>query len=119
MTDAAQNDILHRLDRVLDRERAALLDGDFGALHDVLEEKEGVFATDLITSDADRSRLTALLEKSARNQELLDTAMRGVRAVANRLGTLGRLSRSLEVYDREGRRTVVHNDPASRVQRRA
>ncbi|MGR3322704.1 MAG: flagellar biosynthesis protein FlgN [Pseudooceanicola sp.] len=110
--------ILDALDDLLNRERDALLSGQLDRLPDLLEDKERLIERLGRTEMAEESQLAALRRRAERNQALLDNAMRGIRAVAERLGTMRRLRQSLDTYDPSGRRTSIVTRPG-RVERRA
>jgi len=110
--------LFERLDLLLEREREILLSGRLGDLPALAEEKEELLARLSGLDAQDRDGLGALQGKAVRNQELLDTALRGIRAVANRVNAARRLHRQIETYDRHGQRTVVVL-PDSTVEKRA
>jgi len=106
MTDTQP--LLDDLDLLLERERLALLEGRLDGLAELLEEKEALIeALSTLDTGPERHRLEGLRGKADRNRHLMDSALRGIRAVASRLGTMQRLRQSLETYDRSGRRTSI------------
>ena len=116
MTDPTQ-EILDALDSLLELERQALLEARLDRLAPLLAEKERLIdRLSLLDAATDLSRLRG---KAERNQHLMDNAMRGIRSVATRLGTLRRLRRSLETYDKAGRRTTIVTQGGSQVEKRA
>ena len=104
------------LDDLLDAERAALLAGDLDQIGRLVTQKESLVA-DL--HGADVSEIERLQRKMARNQVLLDRALLGIRSVANRLGSLRRIRRSLETYDKDGRKSAFDGIGESRLETRA
>lgn len=111
--------LLDELDTLLERERITLLEGRLDGLAGLLAEKE-----DLIESlaaldiDPDQQQLEGLRGKADRNRHLMDSALRGIRSVTTRLGTMRRLRQSLETYDRSGQRTTIATG-SGQVERRA
>lgn len=82
----------------LERERAALLDGDFGALERIEPEKAALLAG--VTGPWPEPIVTA----TRRNQALLAAAAEGVRAGAMRLSELRQVSTGHVTYSADGRR---------------
>lgn len=117
MTDETTR-VFDALDTLLERERIALLEGRLDALAELLAEKEQLIDA-LAAIPLDRDGLIALRGKAERNQNLMDSALRGIRSVATRLGTLRRLRRSLETYDQAGRRRTIVTQGGSQVEKRA
>ncbi|WP_375688093.1 flagellar biosynthesis protein FlgN [Pseudooceanicola sp. LIPI14-2-Ac024] len=114
------DDLFAALDRLLEEERAALLTGRLHALADILVDKAQLIDALQAAGPADAARdMAELRTKAVRNQELMDNAMRGIRAVANRLGTMRRLRRSLDTYDESGRRTTISTQGGSQMEKRA
>lgn len=111
--------VLSELDDLLDRERACLLAGDLSGLSRILREKERIIDTlNSLLPESDPG-LDALKDKALRNQALLDTAVEGIRAVANRVSALRRVRDTLETYDKSGRKTSFDAQPRGRVEKRA
>mgnify|MGYP001054820893 CR=1 FL=1 len=111
--------ILRNLDELLDRERAALLDGDLDAISRSLREKERLIDAlngQQLTSETE---LSAIREKVQRNQILLGGALDGIRAVAERLYALRRIRDTLETYDQTGQKTVLERLRSGQVEKRA
>ena len=120
MTEAQpETPLFESLDALLDRERAALLDGDLGALADLLAEKEALMQRIAEDGGPVRQQIETLQGKALRNQALLDSALRGIRTVATRFATLRRIRKSLETYDEYGQKSVLPATPDPKVERRA
>lgn len=109
---------LERLQALVAEEHRALLEGDLHALGDILEEKEILVAEleDLQPAPEDVSSVKVALR---RNQELFDEALKGIRAVADRLAEYQRAKTMLETYDAKGRRLRIKGLESSRIERRA
>jgi hypothetical protein len=111
--------ILRNLDELLDRERAALLEGDLEAISRSLREKERLIDALNGLQLTPEVELATIRIKAQRNQILLDGALDGIRAVAERLYALRRLRDTLETYDQTGQKTVLERLRSGRVEKRA
>ena len=111
--------ILASLDDLLDRERIALLNGDLDAISRGLREKERLIdALNALHGDQDEN-LSAIRNKAQRNQILLESALSGIRAVADRVAALRRVRDTLETYDQSGRKTAISTLRTGQVEKRA
>ena len=81
MSNDASERAMRAVAALLDRERAALLAGDLGAVAAIAEDKEALLARLVPAAEADPALLGTLREKAAGNQELLDAALHGIRAL--------------------------------------
>ena len=111
--------ILSNLDELLDRERAALLEGDLDGISRSLREKERLIDMLNALPPSAELRLTSIRHKVQRNQVLLDGALEGIRSVAERLSALRRIRDTLETYDQTGQKTVLDGLRPGRVEKRA
>ena len=118
MNDIFQNTI-DALDDLLDAERAALLIGDIDQIGRLMEQKESLIETLNEQETLDRSTLENLNSKVERNQELLNSALDGIRTVARRLATMRRIRRTLDTYDAQGRKNSIVLDQEQTIERRA
>lgn len=116
MTDNTQNEAYDALDDLLDRERAALLAGDIDGLGRLAHDKERLIGQ---LSASEHTRLDDLQVKAARNQELLNSALDGIRNVASRLQALREVRDTLNTYDKSGRRQSIEGLGRPQVERRA
>ncbi|MEQ8917089.1 MAG: flagellar protein FlgN [Roseovarius sp.] len=110
--------MIAQLDALLETERAALLCGDLQAIADTVAQKEQLIDT-LNTSAARQEDLSGLHHKLQRNQALLDGALQGIRAVAARMAAYRRIRKSLDTYDRQGRKLTIPGDISRNVEKRA
>lgn len=118
MADTIQ-DTIDALDELLDKERAAVLEGDLEGVGRSLALKESLI-DQLNTQDwADRAALEALNEKVTRNQDLLNSALDGVRSVARRLASMRRVRNSIDTYDADGRKSKIDLSPNPSFEKRA
>ncbi|WP_417723144.1 flagellar protein FlgN [Salipiger sp.] len=107
------------LSNLLDLERQALLVGDLKTIGILLEEKS-VLVGQLANQNADSGDgLQPVQAKLKRNQELFDQALAGIRNVADRLGILREIRRSMNVYDAQGRREVIAELQERRLEKKA
>jgi len=118
MTDITQ-DPLSELDALLDRERSALIDGDLQQLGELLEKKEALLEQIAGMEGPAAKGLESLQGKAIRNQALLDSALQGIRTVANRFATLRRIRKSLETYDEFGQKSSLPAINEGKVEKRA
>lgn len=95
-------DAVDSLDDLLDRERSAILDGNFDVLGRILKEKERLVAAVLRPETG--HRLGPLKAKADRNQSMLLAAAKGIRTVSDRIANRGRDNPSFKTYDRAGHR---------------
>jgi len=119
MTERKPQDMIDRLDELLDRERLYLLEGDLEEIAPIAAQKEELIETLNGLAPAEAPDLGSLQDKLARNQMLLDGALQGIRKVATRLAALRRIRRSLETYDASGRKQTIQGEVAHRVEKRA
>lgn len=119
MTDDQTQNLIDRLDDLVERERRALLSGDLPALPQILEQKEQLIDLLNATDLNPRPELEALKTKAIRNQAMLDGALQGIRNVAARMATIRKIRRSLETYDADGRKRVIDGAVDHQVEKRA
>lgn len=117
-TDTIQTTI-EALHDLLECERAALLKGDLDLLVRQLEEKKRLIDSLNNAEQADGGELRDLQDKVLRNQALLDSALEGIRSVANRMSALHRIRRSLDTYDETGRKTTIEGLRDRTMEKRA
>lgn len=112
------HDPITALDGVLEAERQALLSGKLETLHMLLDEKETLVRVLNDTSQTDALSLKALSGKLQRNQQLLDGAMEGIRAVTARLAQVRQVKGGFETYDAMGQKRNVALGGAASVEQR-
>ncbi|MDO6586260.1 flagellar protein FlgN [Salipiger sp. 1_MG-2023] len=121
MTESAKSHeaILTALDALLEEERKALLQGDLDMIGVLLEHKATLISEldDASPDEADAIRPVQL--KLRRNQDLFDQALAGIRNVANRLGEMRQVRRSIDVYDAKGHRSSIGGDGTGSFEKRA
>ncbi len=119
MTHDESYKLIDDLSALLDRERAALLDGDLEAIAALMQRKETLI--DQMNTQAPQTRevMSGLQGKVIRNQELLDGALQGIRKVAARMAAVRRIRRNLETYDKSGRKSEVTGIIDHKVEKRA
>lgn len=99
-----------QVNRLLDEERKALLDGAIGALpeiHRALEAAMGALDDSALSEDA----LAALRDKARRNETLLQAARRGIERTVQRVKDCERAARGLTTYGRDGQMQAMGNGP--------
>ena len=116
--DSAQN-VVDKLDNVLEQERLALLDGNLVQISELLEQKETLIDTLKSNESAAQPELQKLQDKVARNQALLDGALQGIRTVAARVAAFRKIRRSLDTYDEKGRKQTISGVVDFKMEKRA
>ncbi|MDK3071612.1 flagellar biosynthesis protein FlgN [Sedimentitalea sp. JM2-8] len=119
MTDETPQQLIDSLDKVLDEERKALVQGDLEKINALMTAKETLIEKINGLHTVAHGSLTDVHEKVTRNQALLGSALEGIRAVANRMADLRRVRAGLETYDRSGRKTNYGLQAATKVEKRA
>ena len=119
MTTDMSQEIINRLDELLELERAALLQGELDKIPALLEEKESLIDNLNENMPSEKAGLQELQIKVERNQALLNGALQGIRKVAARMAAFRRIRRSLETYDESGQKRTLQNDVERRVEKRA
>ncbi|SFR00620.1 hypothetical protein [Poseidonocella sedimentorum] len=117
MTDAT-NDILSDLDALLKTERDALLSGNLDAIARITEEKTALIEA-LGAAEPEPEELDEIRAKVRRNQDMLASSLKGIRAVAERMSELRRVRKEMTTYDANGQKTVVKTTLSEKMERRA
>lgn len=113
------HDVIDALDDLLEAERDALLSGDLKKLTGLFKRKEALIDALNVAERFEGNELRLLDGKIKRNQELLNSALEGIRKVANRMAAFRRVRASLETYDAKGDRQVIDIEPAKTLEKRA
>ncbi|MBK0325727.1 flagellar biosynthesis protein FlgN [Rhodobacteraceae bacterium F11138] len=119
MTHETPQDLINALDSLLDREKHALLKGDVEQVGKLLHTKEQLIDQINILQTAEQLQLAAVQEKVTRNQALLNSALDGIRAVADRMADLRKVRGGLETYDQRGQKQKFGTQSFSSVEKRA
>ena len=119
MTEPTHTDIMADLDALLEEEREALLTGALHRIEELMQRKSALIDTYVLASADKPDALADLQGRLGRNQVLFDQALAGIRNVAARLGTLRRLRKTLETYDRNGQKSALVTSEENRLERRA
>lgn len=118
MANNAQ-DTIDSLDDLLDKERAALLDGKLDQIGRMLKRKELLID---VLNESDQPEIATLADlntKVVRNQALLASALEGIQSVADRLVAMRRIKNSLDTYDAQGQRKEIDMPAKGKVEKRA
>ncbi len=97
---------LKRFEAALDKERQALLSGDFGMLAALAAERDGLL-DGLAVGGHDRARLGALRDKALRNAELARAAREGMHAALSRLASIRNAAGPIGSYSADGSRSEI------------
>ena len=111
--------IIDQLDRLLESERLALLNGELDKLSVFHAEKVTLIDALNKLDVRDQQRLRNLSAKVGRNQDLLNSAADGIRAVARRLAAVRRVRENLETYDEKGKRKAIDPTASRALEKRA
>lgn len=110
--------LVDALDEVLDRERLALTSGRLDQVERLIETKERL--VDQLNGVGEKEPgLRDLRVKAERNRLLLDSAMQGIRGVADRLAELQRVRLGTDTYDQNGRKARLHVAAPPKLEKRA
>lgn len=108
--------VFEALEDLIDKERRAILDGDFGQLRQMMAEKERLI---IATKNAPPPDSVARLKRKAeRNQNMLRAATQGIRSVVDHLARAGEAKQPLLTYSRSGHRQA-HAARNNSMERRA
>lgn len=119
MTHETLQQLIDALDDILDRERHALIQGDLEAIGDLMLKKEALIDRINALEDTEQANLSDLREKVSRNQALLNSALEGIRAVANRMADLRKARLGSETYDQRGRKKSIGAHGNTKIEKRA
>ena len=119
MTIQRTNELFGALADLLDEEREALLTGDLERVGRMFESKETLIEELSRIEEFEAEALTGLQSKMRRNQDLLDSALEGIRAVAGRLAEMRRVRTTLDTYDSKGSKKSIEIAKDGTVEKRA
>ncbi|SIS49950.1 hypothetical protein SAMN05421759_10146 [Roseivivax lentus] len=110
--------IFDQLNRLLDKERTALLHGDFEKISTLLKEKEALL--EAISAEGSARDVDApVMAKLRRNLTLYDEALAGLRAVAERIGATAQPRSELRFYRQDGDTTSLTVQTPKGLEKRA
>lgn len=113
------NELIRKLDALLDVERQKLLEGDLEALADIVDEKEALIdALNKIEFESNEE-VAPVNDKVQRNQALLEQALNGIRSVARRLADIRQNRKAFDTYDRQGQKNRIEGEARNSVEKRA
>lgn len=119
MKNEPRKDLIETLDDLLDRERKSLLDGNIEQIENIMSEKERLFGDLNAKQPAPSGDLEKIRNKVKRNQALLNSALEGIRAVADRMAELRRVRAGLQTYDRRGNKQSFGTRTSPNMEKRA
>lgn len=119
MTHETAQDLIDQLDELLDQEREALVKGELTAIAELTNKKEHLISELNALDRLERSALAGAQTKLKRNQDLLNSAMAGIQAVATRMAELRKAREGLDIYDEAGRRTRYGMTSCTKLEKRA
>lgn len=104
---------------VLTQEKNALVKGDFETLQVLSETKADLLDRIHHEGDATDDDLAVLHDGLTRNRTLLNSALKGIRAVSDRIAELKQVRHRLETYDRAGQKKSVATRLQTTLEKRA
>lgn len=110
--------LIEQLEALLERERQMLLSGNLDALPELVDEKETLISA-LASAEPAAADLEQAQDRMIHNQALLESAMQGIRSVAERMRELRNVRNGLQTYDRTGRRQRISGNYAPKLEKRA
>jgi hypothetical protein len=113
-------ELLDRVEDLLRRQTELLRAGDLPALSEICDETARLAdsAADMARDPALRAQVARIRARAEANMPLIRAAIRGVRAVGQRMEMLRRATDRLDTYDRLGRALRIEA-PCTDVERRA
>ncbi len=111
--------VISALDDLLEQERNALFSGELEKLVGLIERKRKLIETLDTLGLTGTDELNTLKSKAARNQALLDSALKGIKSVSTRLATLQKVRKSLDTYDAKGRKLTIQGQQSGKLEKRA
>lgn len=112
-------DTVDSLNDLLDEERVALLDGNLDLIGRMLNRKETLIDSLNDLAKPDTKEMSDINTKVVRNQLLLESALEGIKSVADRLTSMRQVKNSLDTYDARGRRTKIDMLSKGVIEKRA
>lgn len=119
MTRSSPNGLMQEIETLLEQERTALIEGRLDDLVSLIARKEELANVLADAPLGGSEALQHLQGKAARNQAMLDSALRGIKSVSMRLSTIRKVRESLESYDENGRRITIETPRAGSLEKRA
>ncbi len=107
------------LESLLDQEREAILAGEIEVVARLGTQKEAFLTAEAPPQPGDSAILQRLRRKAEKNQHLLGSVLKGIRAVTSRLKVLRDGSGTLNTYNQQGARQTVGPAPGTSIERRA
>ena len=114
-----RTDLFASLDTLLEREKQALLTGVFDDLPEICREKTRLLEALEGLPPEERTSLDQLQRAANRNQELLGSALAGIRDVAKRMAQLRKVRDTLDTYDANGKKSSLHIAKTTTLAKRA
>ena len=104
---------------LLDAERLALLEGRLENLSEIHEKKSKLIDELNRLDIEDQQKMLGLRSKVERNQDLLNSALEGIRAVSRRLAEVRRVRTNLDTYTEQGEKAEIATQPERALEKRA
>ena len=111
--------VISQLNDVLEQERNALFQGELDKLVGLIEKKRALIEALNAFGVTKTYELDMLKGKAARNQELLNSALKGIKSVSTRLAALQKVRKCLDTYDAKGRKMTIQTQLPRKLEKRA
>lgn len=118
MTDTSDA-LIDALDDLLETERRAVMEGDLDRFAQILEEKVALIDRLNAIEAPSPDELGTVRDKIKRNQDLLESSLKGIRSVADRMAELRRIQQNMSTYDRSGKRRQISSPRGGQLEKRA
>ncbi len=111
--------LVDSLERILEREHASLLKGNIGEMTALTMRKEQILEKLNKAQLKSRNLHVPLQNKIQRNQALLESALEGIRSVADRIAEMREIRGKINTYDQSGARQSISVALESKIEKRA
>lgn len=99
--------VSEKLDALLEREYAALLDGDLASIERLGSEKVALLEKVSVAAVDDLDGFASMRNRLIRNQTLAQSAIEGMRMAIRRVKEINEVSASLRTYRKDGKKVQV------------
>ena len=119
MTPDSVDSLVDSLERILEREHATLLKGNISEMTELTMRKEQLLEKLNKSRLESKNLLVPLQNKIQRNQDLLESALEGIRSVADRIAEMREIRGKINTYDQSGARLSISVALESKIEKRA
>ena len=109
---------LEALEKLLEKERKALLDGRLEKVEEIVNRKRQLVEKGVLKGVA-TAVVMRIQQQASQNQLLLEAAVRGLKSVSARLDEMRKGASGLNTYDNNGNRATLGRKDSHKLQHRA